>query len=428
MNSSTKPQIFGSLTIRLVLSLVIFAISNLIYPSVFETVGYMYQINLEPSYFNAVIGGGLLFLLIAASQFKNQILRHGFDICVLGVFLPIAVISTQISSHSYYMLFPFFSIIVMIYTVKVLEGTKLIKSMNNQKWGGLPFSQLKLIIFIPYLVVLCILLLNNRSGFNLNLIEVYFNAYEIRAENNAGGMLGYFIGWFVILFIPLFLSKNKEPFHLSAPFLLFLGVFYLFETFALKVVFLNFFLIALFSYFQQMKAFSYFPHYFFLTIFIITYAIGMPLHPLLDRFFYLVGLNSIFYIDYFSTHPLRYFEGTKLDLGISNYGLEVGYLIDNAYYQGLGTNQSAGFLPTMFSDLGLFGVLFYSMLIGGLISVIKSMQSSSESYSYLVMVAFVFSLMNHPINMLFLSNGLIFVVIFAFILRRGKSVHQATGI
>jgi hypothetical protein len=107
-------------------------------------------------------------------------------------------------------------------------------------------------------------------------------------------------------------------------------------------------------------------------------------------------------------------------LGISNYGLDAGYLIDRAYYQGLGTNQSAGFLPTIYSDFGILGIFVFSLIVGLLISLIKSIHTSSTQYTYLLMIAFAFSLMNHPINMLFLSNGLVFILIFAIILRRNR--------
>lgn len=408
----------GGLKTRIGLSLIVLFVANLIYPDVFETVGYMYAVSLSMSYITLSIGAFFLIILLAATQFKSVILRHGFDIVILGIYLPVSVIAAQINVAPYFLVYPVVSILSMAISVKFFERMRFIKQLNISGFGNTSFSSLQFYIFVPYAVVIILLFASNPSALNFNLFDTYIKTYEIRGDVSGEGLIGYFIGWFVLLFFPLFLCKANERLVYLYYFFAFLGALYTFQVFAVKVVFFNFFLIAIFAYVYSGRYLSHFPQFLFLFLFLCSALFGSIIHPLVDRFFYLIGLNSIYYFDFFSANPLRYFEGTKLGLGLSRYGIDAGYLIDKAYYQGFGTNQSAGFLPSIYSDLGIVGIVVFSFIVGYLFSLIKSIQNSSRMYSYLLMVAFAFSLMNHPINMLFLSNGLIFILAFVLILRR----------
>lgn len=405
---------------RFIFNLLIFILANEIYPVVFETVGYMYEVKLKVSNFNLLVGSFLLLLLTLATNFKNIIYRHTFDVCILGVFLPIAVVTCQIDSNTLFIFYPFASICVMSLVVRISDASECMKRINKNKKNGVVFSRLQFVFILFFLLIITTQMASDIININFNLIDIYMRTYEIRAEQQVGGFFGYFIGWFILLFFPLFLCKTDGLLRYAAPVVVFMGAFLIFQAFALKVIFLNFFLIFVFAFFYRGDTVvkKYLPQFFFLLIFTMSYLMGLLAHPLLDRFFYLVGLNAIFYIDFFSKNSFMFFEGTKLDLGFSNYGIGVGFLIDNIYYQGFGTNASAGFLPTMFADLGLAGVIFASLIIGWLMTLIKSMQSSSESFTYLVMIALAFSLMNSSFNMLFLSNGLVFIILFSMILRR----------
>jgi len=418
----------GGLKTRISLSLIVFFVANLMYPDVFETVGYMYEVTLRMSYLTLSIGAFLLIILLAATQFKSLILRHGFDIVILGIYLPVAVVAAQISVAPYFLVYPVVSILSMAISVRLFERMRFIKQLNSSGFGNTSISRLQFYIFFPYAVVIILFFALNPSALNFNLLGTYINTYDIRADTSGEGLIGYFIGWFILLFFPLFLCKANNKLAFLAPFFAFLGALYVFQAFAVKVVFLNFFLIAIFAYVYSGRYLSHFPQFLFIFLFFCSGLLGWIIHPMIDRFFYLVGLNSIYYFDFFFTNSLRYFEGTKLDLGFSSYGLEAGYLIDKAYYQGLGTNQSAGFLPSIYSDFGVFGIIVFSFIVGLFFSLIKSIHASSRMYSYLLMVAFAFALMNHPINMLFLSNGLIFILFFVLILRRKSSrtsVHSS---
>lgn len=423
MSSSDKFCGVVSFAKRLFLNLLVFALANVMYPDTFEVVGYMYNVNLHVSFLNIAISVLFILLLTIASDFKSIVYRHGFDVCILGVFLPISVIACQIGSSILYMVYPFVSVLIMCLTARLFEGTAFIRSLNDDAFKGIPFPLMRKSILILYVIFLGVLFLSSPSGFSLNILDIYLRTYEIRAETQSAGVLGYLLGWFVMVFFPILLCKSYGISRVITVLLALFGAVFVFQAFAVKVVFLNFFLVAAFAFFYGRKNFfrEYSPQVFFVLVFLTSQLIGVLAFPLLDRFFYLVGLNSIFYMDFFSQNALRYFEGTKLDFGLSKTGIDVGYLIDNFYYQGLGTNQSAGFLPTIFSDLGVVGILVASVLMGIVMSLVKSIYSSSESFAYLVMVALAFSLMNSSFNMLFLSNGLAFIVLIALVLKRTRS-------
>ncbi len=411
---------FSCLKMRLIFNFLIFIAANVMYPSIFDTVGYMYEVKLSLSYPNLIISSFMLLILTLITNFVNIIYRHTFDVCILGVFLPISVVSCQINSNFLFMLWPFISICVMSFSVRLGSRSVLIKSIARPGNNRIIFSKLQLFFIVFYSLILIYWAAIYISDINFNLIDIYMRTYEIRARQHVDGFLGYFIGWFILLFFPLFLCKSEGLVRYLAPVIAFVGAFLIFQAFALKLIFLNFFLVAVFALFFRIDnpVKMYIPQLFFFLIFVSSYFFGVLAHPLLDRFFYLVGLNAIFYMDFFSQNSFMFFEGTKLDMELSNYGIGVGYLIDNEYYQGLGTNASAGFLPTMFADLGPAGVIFASLIIGLLMALIKSMQSSNESFTYLTMIALAFSLMNSSFNMLFFSNGLAFIILFSMILRR----------
>lgn len=422
LNLFDRYRTLSCLSKRFFLNFLVFTVANVMYRAVFETVGYMYNVNLSVSILNLAISVIFLSLLTFATNFKNIIYQHAFDVCILGMFLPIAVIACQIDWSFRLMLYPFASICIISLAVRLSEASAFIKGMNKRTGHGMSFSKLQKLVIVIFSIFIVTLFSGNLANFSLDLVDIYLRTYEIRADQQGAGFLGYFIGWFILVFFPILLCEVHGRLKFAAPLLALIGATLVFQAFAVKVIFLNFFLIGMFAFIYRKNNFykKYLPQVFFLFLFFITYLMDLLAHPLLDRFFYLVGLNSIFYLDFFSQNSLRFFEGTKLDFGISNYGMDVGFQIDKAYYEGLGTNQSAGFLPTMYSDLGIIGLLLASLVLGGIMALIKSMQSSSDSFTYLVMISLAFALMNHSFNMLFLSNGLAFIIISSVILRRQK--------
>ncbi len=403
---------------KLFLNTLIFISALLLYDNVFEVVGYMYLVTYDNYIFRKLISILGLFILTIISISGNEIFDNFSSILILGLYLPVAVVMSKIDFNTYYL----FVVITSVSCV-ILSGRVFLAAQNNIvlfKWN-LSFDFFKKFIFLLFSLVMFYLFYLKYSNFTFDAVSTYYNAYKIRAEAEDMGVINYFYDWFPLIFFPLFYSGNsRKPGYIFIAFTLF-SSFFIFQIEATKIIILQSFLILLFSILYNYKRkinFNYSPQYFFIFLFLACFISGPISYPLLDRFFYLIGLNCLFYIDYFSTHNLYFFFGTKLDLGISSYNLGLGYLIDNFYYSGGGTNQSAGFMPTAYANLGFFGLIFCSILLGFIVSWIISFRDRAPKFTALVCISLGFTLMNVDFNMLFLSYGLIFIIIIPFVINK----------
>lgn len=398
---------------------IVFYLANIAYPNVFNVVGYMYNFQLNFSLTSSIVAILATWFLTIATYSKDISQQHTFDLMVLGIYLPIATVVVQVGLNLIFIIYPFLSILIIRILVSSLQNKDKTSVLNT----GHELSGIRNFVFVSIFVLLLLIILyflsKYSSSLSYNLLDTYVRTYEIREDNQASGLLGYVLGWFVLVFFPFMFSFHSKRVRRISYFLAFLGAFLVFQLFARKLIIFNSILLFLFSFSFSRGGLlqRYFPQLFFIAILSLPWFVRFPIEPLVDRFFYLIGVNSIYYFDFFSEHSHRFFEGTKISFGWSNYNMDVGYQIDNVYYQGLGVNQSAGFLPTIYADLGLVGLVFGSVLVGLIISSIRYIGIMDFRLSYLLGVAFTFSLMNHSLNMLFLSNGLVFILFLSLMLK-----------
>jgi len=407
---------------RVVFALIIFIFSLYFYPVVFDTWGYMYSVSLGPiSTFKAIISTCLLIIIIALTNFKKILFRHVCDTLIIGIFLPIATMVLLINSSLEYSYIPFSSVLLIAIVIFLLGGSTNMRLMAFRFKHGIPFDYFVKAGFLMYLFTIGWLIFEyGLSSITRNMFDTFLNTYEIRSENSTGGLLGYLLGWTILVFFPLLITLALEKKQILYWIIGFFGSFIVFQILAVKVIFLNYILLTAFcfgySYFRPVYK-SYLPYIAFIFVFIIG-VVGSDFGTaILDRFYYLVGLNSIFYFEYFSNHQPMYFSGTKLDMGFGGYNIRPGFVIDNAYYGGSGTNSSAGYLPSIFADTRWIGVIFVSLFLGLIFVIIEKIAGHSQLFAYIVAIAVAYALMNHPFMMLFLSNGLIFILFIAFFVR-----------
>jgi hypothetical protein len=409
--------------LRLLLNCLIFGLAILSYEPIHELLGYMYSFKLQFSNLNLVISLVLLVLLTIITNIEKSMIVYCLDIFILGIFLPVAVM-VVIQGISYqFLLYPAIFILFVMLTLILTRNKNPTLSLFNSK---ITLNQLQKIIAFAFSIPLLMLVASNFSILSSNMLETYNSTYEIRAVERTDGLLGYFLNWFNMVFFPLFLVNTEYKNKYLFGFLAFLGAFFVFQKYALKIIFFNFILTLIFSYFHKYiySFLKYIVHLFFILLFSLSWVLGEMYFSLLDRFFYIIGINSIYYFEYYSEHDLRYFESTKLDFGISETGKLQGYTIDEYYYQGLGSNQSAGFLPTIYSDLGVFGIILGSIFIAYTIKILFSFKNISDNYTFLLLISFSFLLMNFSLNMIPLSGGLFFILFFLSILSRDNDLKS----
>ena len=408
---------------RVAFSLLIFIFGLYFYPTVFDTWGYMYSVTLVPiSIWMAAIIGSMIIVMVALTNYKNILFRHVFDVMILGIFFPIATIVLLINSSWEFVVIPFVSVLLISITVFVLDKSLIMRRMFGGLKDGILFDHFTKIVGLIYLVMIGWLIFNyGFSSIGRSLIDTFLETYDIRSENRTSGLLGYLLGWTILVFFPLLIAFTFEKKQLRYWIIGALGAFVVFQVLAVKVIFLNYLLLTGFCFgYSSLRPFYklYLPYFAFTSIFIIGVVGSDVGTSILDRFYYLVGLNSVFYFEYFSSQQPMYFAGTMLDLGFGNYDVGPGYVIDKAYYGSSGSNSSAGYLPSIFADLRWIGVICVSIFLGLFFVMIEKITFQSQLFSYNVAIALAFALMNHPFMMLFLSNGLIVILFIAFFVRR----------
>ena len=408
--------------IRVLLSILIFIFGIYFYPIVFESWGYMYSVSLGPiSIWKFLIISCLLIVLIAFTNYEIILFRHVFDILILGIFMPISSMILLIDSRIEFAFIPFISVLLVAITILVINKSIIRQLIGGGFKDGIPLSYFyKIGVLIFFLTIAMLIQKFGISNFGNSLLNTFLETYEIRYKNQSSGLLGYLLGWAILVYFPILITLAFEKKQYRYLIFGFIGSLAIFQSLAIKVIFLNYFLLIGFcfgySYFKPFYK-SFLPYIAFIFVFLIGFIGGDFGTAILDRFYYLVGLNSVFYFEYFSVNPPMYFSGTILDIGYGNYSIPPGFVIDDAYYGGSGSNSSAGYLPSIFADLRWIGVIFVSIFLGLFFIMIESIKDNSPLFAYSIAIALAFALMNHAFMMLFLSNGLIFVLIIAFFLR-----------
>jgi len=404
---------------RCLFSLILYGFALWLYPFVYIDVGYMYKLNLNFSVTTIGVGTACLVGLTAMSNARCASIRHSLDIGILGIFMPIAVMAVFLDSSTEWVLLSAASVAIIIKSARLASRWPVFCRLARVGGDVGSFRKAKLAVTLLFAGVVAAVLFSFRDSISFNIARTFVETYVIRSEAHTTGLLGYLVGWFPIVFFPFLLEafgrRGGAIFLLAGA----IGAVAVFQVLAIKITLLFFFPLLFLIYTYNKKGWlrDFGPYLLFLCIFLASAAFGKALNPFIDRFFYLVGLNSIYYFEFFSENPLRYFEGSRLDFGISAYGEPPGITIDRFFFDGLGTNQSGGFLPTIFSDFGYFGVILGSILIGLVIAFLATLPKAYGSYRYLVLVAFALTWMNSPITMTFLSHGLMFVILIVLMLK-----------
>lgn len=389
----------------------------------------MWKLEIDFSYNYCVINFLLVIILCWFGKTKNLLVTHFFQVIIVGIFLPITVITNHLGKNIEVCFIAFFSILLSmgLYSVSKILLAKNItlqisttSSFTHRKFRNLTF------IFSACLVSF-ILLTNSSSLQSLNIIYTFINVYDIRSENTLPGFAAYLIGWFISFFMPCLVATyfdTKKGLHFCIAFV---GVYIVFQLFAMKSHFFTFLLLLFFGYLYKSfpKIREYAVMLFFSIITLITLLFGGLMYAFFDRFFYLPGLLNVCYFDFFNTHHNNYFQGSKLGIFFNEKGYSepIGFVIDN-YFFGGGMNANTGYIASSFAELGFAGLLIATMLISFLLFFVTLLSSKNQLFGYLIGIGFSFLLINAPITDVFLSNGAFLVIIFSLILEMDKVSHR----
>ena len=99
----------------------------------------------------------------------------------------------------------------------------------------------------------------------------------------------------------------------------------------------------------------------------------------------------------------------------------MGFIIDAAYFGG-GMNANTGYLASMFGELGYFGLFLGSFIVGLLVFFLNILKKKNFLIAYLLSINIAFILINSPLIDMFLSSGIIFVLLITIILKKPDNI------
>ena len=306
-------------------------------------------------------------------------------------------------------IFKFFDYMNSKVKPKTLKGI-----INYKNFFAYPVLALYTIIVFSFLV---------SSDITLNPIENYVNSYNIRAEVSHDGLIGYVLNSLLFMLIPLIFYFHKNIFIVFHVCFLILCIY---SVMPITLYILMMFAMVGFQFIHSYTKISFIniSHALLTFVLILAFLDITLLNMVINRFFFTIGINNIFYLDFFTTNNLYLFQNSKLGIFFeSNKYLNVpGVLIDNYYYQGSGTNQSSGLFASAFANIGYLGVLVYICIIAIIIRVVEATHDDDMAIRIKLLIGF--ALINFPLHQLFLTNGLFLYLLFNFLSKNENSAHN----
>lgn len=414
-----------------------YILCNLLYFVVNPSVNYMWQLDIDFSIKNTIFNGLFLILCCWTCMSKNILSTHFFQVIIIGILMPMMIVSNHINSELITIIFAslsvIFSHIIFLWMNGQLKFVQFMESFGNV----ISYRLFEVCIFLICIFSACYLILISGSSGALSFSDFIYSfidsniVYDRREEVTMEGFGAYLMGSLSNVFIPILIAIAFARRKLLYLLPIIAIVYVMFITFALKVSFLSFFLlcyICLFIYLRSsLKNYIVFL-FFVLSIggcYILSLVIPDPAlaYAFIDRFFYLPGMLNTLYFDFFSQNMLNNFNGSRLEFitGGSTYSYPMGFIIDAAYFGG-GMNANTGYLASMFGELGYFGLFLGSFIVGLLVFFLNILKKKNFLIAYLLSINIAFILINSPLIDMFLSSGIIFVLLITIILKKPDNI------
>ena len=369
----------------------------------------MWQQTPDLNAFKVIISNVIVIIFYALISRLRGLYKTAYLIMLFFILMPCAAVYTNLALYFSDFIVIYFSLLFGVTSAYIFGRLKLPPVKINVNFSSDIFTVFPILV-IAYIVIAHFEQINPFLIFNLDQV------YLVRSENSMSMFEGYMTRFSTSILVPiciyLYFSSGRKWLLLPAFLLSFLN----FSVFGMKIQFLIFFL---FLYFSLMK-FKYKKTDLFaiISFLILVFSISFLMEPLgfhlLDRFLFLPGLLNISYIDFFSSHPLNWFEGSKLEIffGGSNYREDAGFVIDEYFFGDGGMNANTGFIASLFAEIGFVSIVVATLLFNLLILVLAEINKQVSGLGYLLCISLSFELMNAPITNVLLSN--MFILIFFF--------------
>ena len=400
---------------------------GVVYLSVFLWV-YTHKISLEFSYQYFVYQPGMerilwsaFFALSPLFWLPRRITRpSGFAVWMLYLlaYLPSIVVGSYVSRFSErYLLFEWLLLIALLLLsivprLPLISLPQLTLSSAWLLWGLLG------IWAGGYVLLFRVFGLRDLPSLQ-EIYQVRLNARQILVSQ--GVLIGYLLRWFANVLNPLFLViglRRRDWIFFSVALL---GQVAIFTFDATKFTLMSIpYLLGLYLIFTKSK--WRLPSVWLLqgSIALVIGGIGLDallrtrlfLTYLVRRVFYVQGLLSALYFDYFSYSPLWLWSHTRIArlfrLSPASMSLPPGpgFLIGEVYFNNPAGNANANFWADGFANAGWYGVLLVTILLFGFLWLYDSVSlPNKREIGFLLMAMPLFALTNTALLTTFLSHG-----------------------
>lgn len=410
---------------KIILSIIYYFALLGLYPSILDLFNYMWKIEYEFNTINFIFSLITIIVISVYINFKS----FGYSL-ISGLFYFLIIPSMCISTITNYG-YSFFYIIASTISTLLLLNIFSKKVIVTPK---LYFSKrLKLALNIFFILLILLMLLNNINNFNL--FSLLSDVYSFREDNIQSGILSYVLFWVQSVFVFWILIKSffdSDKIKLSYLIIaLFFGYLSFMITGLKTGLFTPIFMIVVFSFlkYSKSKLFGFVMSYVY-GLLILGYVFSNLITlAIIDRVLYLPSLLNLRYIDFFGKNPLYYFKGSKLEiffLNKSNYNDIPGHLIDAAYGGG-GMNANTGAFGSIYSDIGIIGILLIFPLFICLIDLIIRSISKDLYLNSLLGIYYSFIIVNSPPTDIILTHGLVIHLIILYF-RKNKLILKEFNI
>jgi hypothetical protein len=361
-----------------------------------------------------------IFMLKVKEKFCSFFLHFEFIITVL----PLLVFYSLTNKETQYILYVSISFLIQILILKNIKVEKISICIIGIK------KQFRIIIIFLMISVVTLTMLYNGFHGVKSFDTVYL--YDIRKATKYPFIFSYLIMWTRILFIPFFIIQNLDKKkYLKASFYISLQVF-LYMCTGEKFTYLILLVIISIYILAKSKAMIGYVYTgliaLILTIFFTQSRIAISF--LGERFLFGPALNKFWYYEFFSDYPKIYFSDGILGKALGlyyQYTASSGQLIfakhfDNRLFE---SNSVTGMFGDSYSQLGVVGMILFSVLLAGFIKVIaKTTSGISTNVKCSVISIFIVLLNDAGFLTVFFSGGLFLTLYFFYIFLDLKNIDS----
>lgn len=344
---------------------------------------------------------GLFFLRDRLYQVSDIFYATGF----LLIIVPLLVLYGYDIDRGLY------PIIVSLVAMALAATVASIKSVSFRKLPTIK-DGLRYVVFVSafFVIFLVVWFYVSGVGFNLDLTKVY----EFRRDNEklaAGGLLSYTNNWTFKVFNMVLLAVALLYSRYFFAIVILLVQIYFFAASAHKgVLFSPFIILGVWFYFKRSNSLIFMPVALILVIFLSLvgyYVYGDLLSSSMfsRRLFFVPAHLTYAYFDFFSQNPNVFWSNSVLS-SFSQYPYNVGVSkVIGGFLGEPDMSANNGFVASGYAHAGIFGVFFYSLIIGMILRFLN------HTTLNLLPLWFSISLSLTPIRTLIVSSDLFVVML-----------------